>query len=485
MSVSHPSRSSHSYDAIVIGAGPSGLAAAIRLAMFGKKVCLLEKHGKAGGLNSYYRRGHRHFDSGLHALTNFSPKGNYSSPLGQILKQLRLPYDALGLSEQKKGRIIFPQVALGFTNDIEVLKSDVADKFPHQREAFDRLLKNLWTYHRAGQSRAFVSTQQVLSSIITDSLLRDMLAFPVFAYGSAWEGDMDYALFSILFRSIYLEGLARPQGGIRPLLQMLLDKFEQIGGERRFRTPVAKIQLCKDKDEEEGGRRRLGGVVLKDGTFLSCRSLYSSAGLPETLSLVDGGGREETLPPQGNISVVQTTLAMKERPGDFGLDDTMIFYNGPPHLAHQRPEGLIDSDRAVICLFNNFHRDDFTEGRLCLNNLANYQAWHSLYHNHRSEYKREKERVAQNALETLKRVAPAFCPTVEFTDVFTPTTIERYTGHFGGTLYGGPVKRRDGKTSIEGLFICGNDQGFVGLTGAMLSGITMANRYDGGGVYEI
>ncbi len=44
------------YDAIVIGAGLSGLAAGIRIAMFGKKVCLLEKHSIPGGLNSFYQK---------------------------------------------------------------------------------------------------------------------------------------------------------------------------------------------------------------------------------------------------------------------------------------------------------------------------------------------------------------------------------------------------------------------------------------------
>ena len=44
------------YDAIVIGAGMSGLAAGIRLAMFDKKVLILEKHSIPGGLNSYYQR---------------------------------------------------------------------------------------------------------------------------------------------------------------------------------------------------------------------------------------------------------------------------------------------------------------------------------------------------------------------------------------------------------------------------------------------
>ena len=69
------------YDAIVIGAGMSGLAAGIRLAMFDKKVVILEKHSISGGLNSYYQRrnfdqgGVRQFDVGLHALTNFIKKG--------------------------------------------------------------------------------------------------------------------------------------------------------------------------------------------------------------------------------------------------------------------------------------------------------------------------------------------------------------------------------------------------------------------------
>ena len=44
------------YDVIVIGSGLSGLAAGIRLAMFDKKVLIIEKHTVVGGLNSYYTR---------------------------------------------------------------------------------------------------------------------------------------------------------------------------------------------------------------------------------------------------------------------------------------------------------------------------------------------------------------------------------------------------------------------------------------------
>jgi len=78
-----------SYDTIIIGAGMSGLAAGIRLAYFEKRVCILERHTTIGGLNSFYRLGGRNFDVGLHAVTNFTPKGTRKGPLARLLRQLR------------------------------------------------------------------------------------------------------------------------------------------------------------------------------------------------------------------------------------------------------------------------------------------------------------------------------------------------------------------------------------------------------------
>ena len=67
-------------------------------------------------------------------------------------------------------------------------------------------------------------------------------------------------------------------------------------------------------------------------------------------------------------------------------------------------------------------------------------------------------------------------PHTVFRDSFTPRTIERFTGHRGGAVYGSPRKARDGFTSLRGLELIGTDQGLVGVIGAMLSGITIANR---------
>ena len=77
------------YDAIIIGAGMSGLAAGIRAAYFEKRVCILERHYTIGGLNSFYRLRGRDYDVGLHAVTNFTPPGSRHGPLARSLRQLR------------------------------------------------------------------------------------------------------------------------------------------------------------------------------------------------------------------------------------------------------------------------------------------------------------------------------------------------------------------------------------------------------------
>ena len=57
-----------SYECMIVGAGLSGIAAAIRLSHFGKKVILVEKNSNYGGLNTFYFKNGIEIDSGLHAM---------------------------------------------------------------------------------------------------------------------------------------------------------------------------------------------------------------------------------------------------------------------------------------------------------------------------------------------------------------------------------------------------------------------------------
>ena len=79
------------FECVIIGAGMAGLASGIRLALAGKESIILERHNASGGLNSFYSIDGHKYDVGLHALTNYVPKGTKGSPLTKLLRQLKNP----------------------------------------------------------------------------------------------------------------------------------------------------------------------------------------------------------------------------------------------------------------------------------------------------------------------------------------------------------------------------------------------------------
>ena len=66
---------------------------------------------------------------------------------------------------------------------------------------------------------------------------------------------------------------------------------------------------------------------------------------------------------------------------------------------------------------------------------------------------------------------------IVYQDSFTPVTIERFTRKAQGAVYGSGIKIKDGRTPWPNLFLAGTDQGYLGIVGAMLSGITVVNQH--------
>ena len=106
--------------------------------------------------------------------------------------------------------------------------------------------------------------------------------------------------------------------------------------------------------------------------------------------------------------------------------------------------------------------------------LANYDRWSGFDD---ATYAATKKLYYEKFVDRATECIPGFRRHVLYSDMFTPRTIQHYTGRIDGAVYGAPHKRRDGRTRVENLFICGTDQGYVGIVGAMLSGILMANQH--------
>ena len=294
-----------------------------------------------------------------------------------------------------------------------------------------------------------------------------MLLCPVLYYGSSWENDIDFKQYVIMFRSVFQEGLFRPAGTIKNLLDLLVAKLNQYGGTLKLGTGVRNIISQGEK---------IIGVTLENGEKILCKHLVSTIGLDETRLLL---GRRKDSQGDRRLAFVESIFqldrqALQVLPGD----RTCIFYSRTKDFRFEQPDVPVCYRSGVISLPFNFQdlqtNRDSIEVRTT--HLANYQHW--LKASEDSDfYEKLKEQHGRQACREVEPILGDFSDHIVFSDFFTPLTVERFTGKHGGAIYGSPKKVSDGSMGYDNLVLAGTDQGFLGIVGAMLSGVSMVNRH--------
>jgi phytoene dehydrogenase-like protein len=451
--------SSSRYDVIIIGAGLAGLAAGIRCAQFFKRVLIVESHSKLGGLNSYYHKFSRDhlFSNGLHTITNFNPTSRrWGAAL--IARNLGLKFEDLEIYPAKyPSRITLPQVELTFDNDPRTLEQSIATLFPAEIDGYRRLVAAVMDE----SGRPAPSTEDCfayLAEFIASPDLRDALALPILSYGGFREGTIDSRMFAILFRSLLLEGCGSPLD-MKVFLERLQARYEALGGELARRCTVERIAV---RDGE------LAAVILSDGRELTGGAVLSSAGLTETGRLCG-----HTWGEPGTISVFQW-IGVYDRPLEqLGIGDTLRFVCRSPRLSWHIPGDRPFTDILTYSISDSYAFPQPVKAHLKISCFSKATEWRHLDD---TAYEAQKARYAEELLERSYEYYPSLRqtqPTV--VDAFTPLTVEHYTRHPGGTIYGGTQKTYDGRTAVRNLYIIGNDQGGIGIMGAMTSGILVSN----------
>jgi len=247
--------------------------------------------------------------------------------------------------------------------------------------------------------------------------------------------------------------------------------------------------------------QRATGVELDNGETLTADSVLSSAGLVETGRLcgsagfqpasgadilsaptVDrmstgSAGQRPALP--GKLSFTETISVLDKPARELGIDETIIFFSNTERFNYAQPADLCDTSSGVICMPGNFDLPEPPNDHLVrITNIANFDRWNALERGGEDcPYNAAKREWYTRSCDDVLAHIHDFQPSTTLVDMFTPRTIRHYTGHEGGAVYGSPIKKRTGASGIEGLCIIGTDQGFLGIIGAMLSGISMANRW--------
>lgn len=454
----------------MIGGGLSGLAAGIRLAHFGKRVCVFESHTKAGGLNSWYERDGRVFDTGLHAFTNFASPKDLAAPLNRTLRQLRLRREDLRLCPQSHSTIRCGTTELLLDNDFASFRQRVVKQFPEDQAGFEALLQRIEQFAYADAPQPVRPAREMLAEHLKSRRLQDLLCLPVFFFGNAWGGEMPFSAFAMLFKSIFVEGFARPQDGMRPVIELLTERLQEAGAELHFGCGITKINL------ENSGKFQ--SILDNSGQLFPADYCLSTIGAVETHRLL---GDVTNVPPplsearSGGIQFVEALFELDEPAATYGLTDCMQFIGLERDFAFRAMSANAPADCLLVCVPDNYIGVSPTRMLRLSAPVASLGPLHSDLARDAME-PGVKSILAQMLLAQLGSYYPRLAGHAKFLDLYTPHTFQRFTGHANGAIYGSPDKFADGATGVPHLELAGTDQGLLGIVGALLSGVLAANR---------
>jgi prolycopene isomerase len=265
------------YDAVVVGAGLSGLMSALSLIKAKKKVLLLDGHNKIGGNVRVSKKGRFEFNNDFF---NFylDKNGEEEYRLSNILEQIGLEDSTKYVELNNYFRVISDKkdytMPLGKDNFIAKMEEYVPDSKESMAVFFE-----LATECR--EALKYINTEDIDIEVIKEkysnfmkvgfnstSKVLDAIDMPVEAQSilnSCWlllgspETDVSFLDYGVFMANAIEYGLKVPKYSNNSIAMMLLDKYLELGGELKLNCEVKRIVI------EEG---KVNGVKLFDGSIV-------------------------------------------------------------------------------------------------------------------------------------------------------------------------------------------------------------------------
>jgi phytoene dehydrogenase-like protein len=500
------------FDLIIIGSGIGGLTVASLMAqLHHQRVLLLERHFKLGGFtHSFTRPGHRAWDVGLHYVGGMAA-GETGRQLFDLVTRRGVRWQKMASPFEK---FVYPDFTFDVPDDETGYRQALIARYPHERAAIEAYFRDLravsgWfgaqilaqavpgimatlirIASRPRRALALSTTAAYLDERVRDPQLKAVLASQWGDYGLP-PSESAFAIHALVAAS-YLGGGYYPIGGAGTIARSVAEIVAAHGGQCLVNHRVAEIIVSDGAAVgvrvESTGRQGADleftapHVVSDAGAFTTFCHL-----VPQRIPIPFRGELARVAAGHGFVTLY---LAFKESPARLGFKgENHWIYNGYDHDALFKQHGAVLEGRPSGCYLSFQSLKDpeattHTAEIIAFLDYASVEAWKNQpWHKRGEDYDRLKDRVADGLLAFVDRHYPGFKALVDYCEVSTPLTVEHFTGHLRGSVYGIPATPERFRlpylsvaTPVRHLNLTGADVGSLGIMGAMMGGVATAAR---------
>ncbi|RAJ11503.1 phytoene desaturase family protein [Arenibacter echinorum] len=469
------------YNTIIIGGGLSGLTAGATLSKFGKKVLLLEQHHKPGGCATTFKRGDFIVEVGLHEMSGVLENGTIPQifemlDIDQEVDLLKVPEFYAAYSD--RGKFVFP-------HGYDAATKALIDKYPEDAKGIKRFLKVLAGIRKEGtnQPRSKLvkkliyplmpllypnlveADRHTVGSWLDKYITNENAKIDLVAHLVYW-GDDPYTLsmfyYGLPFSGFIENGGHFIKGGSQQLSDHLAAYIEKKGGT---------VLLGKKAEKIVTENGRVTGVTFRDSfnenldpVTISCDNAIANCAIPVVPALLDepfASSLKKSIGDKINsCSLLCIYLGFSQDLEEFGVKHYSNVIEGedvkslkdvkPNHQGDWSKRRFIFVDYGKVD--SQLAPPDKSEGVICT--VDYIEDWKDL---NEDDYKAKKEEVAQILLQRLEKQFPGIRDSIEYYEVSTSKTIQRYTSNPGGSVYGyAQTKKQTGDKRFRNNFLIPN-----------------------------
>lgn len=429
---------------IIIGAGIAGLAAGCYAQMNGYETQIFEMHDKAGGLCTSWKRKGYTVDGSLHWLLGTAPGNKFYTlweELGAIQGKNIIYGQEYAQLVDTDGRTFHL-----YTN-IDRLEKHMNEFSPADAKATEELIAALRAMTKfdlpslkapelsgpLDKVQMMLSVAPVMGTMskytnMSMGQFAEKFSDPLIRYAlkNAFLADMPMTTFLATMAWFHNKSQGSIEGGSLEFAKGIERRYIALGGKITFKAKVEKILV-------DNGR--VAGVRLADDTEHRADIVVSACDGHNTIfGMLEGKFVNDEInnfytsfpvfPPGIQVSMgfnydlsaePDTQIILLEKPFVAGGRSMEYLY----FKHYGRDATMAPKGKSVVTVF-------------C---LSDYAFWKKLGED-RTAYEAEKKKFADFAIAGLDRKYPGISQKLEFVDVATPLTYERYTGNWQGSYMG-------------------------------------------------